>query len=221
MTDNAATMDNPFDSVNWQSIEPAGRSGREVFEIDGWHRVIIADSVGKPNNQTPPTGFGLTFYLKCVEGPDNGKTIDHFMNAFHNSAQAQEIGQKEVSAYCHATGMFKLIDKNASNLRNVPFFVRTQTVEEEYVSNGETKKSKRTYVRDFDTNNGTKHGSAAGNANGAATQTARGDDAPVAGWGAPPPSANGGQTPATAPAQSWGGNNGGDAPAKAPWNAQG
>lgn len=228
-------MNNPFASVDWNTVEPQGVSGREVFDNEGWVKCIITDTVGKENNQK--SGFGLTLFIKAMEGPDAGKTIDHFINVFHNNAKAQEIGQAEISAICHATGIFKPVDANASNFRNMPLFVKTANVEEEWTKDGETRKTLKTKVKGFDGVNGTKHGSAAGNGQaGTATaappqQTpaqapaqqngaAPSNDAPAAGWGPAPPSANGGQTPATAPAQSWGGNNGGDAPKTAPWGQQ-
>lgn len=226
-------MNNVFAGVNWNEVQPAA-GGREVWE-PGWTQCIIADSKGAENGNK--NGFGLTLYLKGVAGVNNGRTIDDFINVFHTSAQAQEIGQRQFSAYCHATGEFKPIDNHASNLRNRPFWVKTEIVEEEYTPAGKTEavKTRKSKVKDWDSNNGTKHGAAAtaGNAaNGAATSTApppasngaqnAASEAPVtATWGAPPPGA-GASEPAGSSAP-WGSNAGNTAAAptenKAPWNS--
>ena len=214
-------MNNVFSGVNWQEVQPAA-GGREIWE-EGWTQCVIADSKGAENNQK--SGFGLTLYLKAVSGPNNGRTIDHFMNVFHKTPTAQEIGQREFSAYCHATGEFKPVDNHASNLRGKPFWLRTVIEEEAYIPDGKTEavKTRKSKVKDWDTNNGTKHGAASGNGNGAATltttppaqtapqttettadQSRSNEAAPVqAGWGAPPPSTGAATPPAN----------------KAPWNS--
>lgn len=209
-------MSNVFSGVNWQDVQPA-TGGREVFE-EGWTQVTIADSKGAENSGK--TGFGLTLYLKGMSGPNAGKTIDDFINVFHKVEQAQEIGQRQFSAYCHAVGEFKPVDNHASNLRGKPFWVRTIIEEEEYTPAGKTEavKTRKSKVKDWDSNNGTKHGaSATGNASKPATapatppasDVARSEEAtaePAAikpAWGAPPPGAGA----EAAPAKS------------APWNA--
>jgi Protein of unknown function (DUF669) len=215
---------NYFAQVDWSQIEPQS-GGREIFEVNGWHKVIMSDSKGAPNSKN--TGMLFTAYLKCMEGPDNGRTIDHNMNVFHQNAQAQEIGQREFSGYCHALGEFKPVDNHFSNGRNKPLMARTETVDEEFQnSKGETVKARRTYVRELARvgDPKTTTGATSGNAsNGAATpttpppaQTANqttetttaqspSNEATVvqAGWGAPPPTATGNAAPAN----------------KAPWNS--
>lgn len=235
--------ENYFAQVNWESVTPASGGGREVFANDGWHKVIIADSKGAPNSKN--TGFLWTAYIKCMEGPDAGKTIDTNENVFHQNADAQRIGQERISAYCHAIGEFKPVDNHFSNGRNKPFMVRTETVEEEYTPSGKTEavKTKRTYIRDWDRVGGSKSAQA-GNAssgqtataapppqnpapapaqaNGASPSNEQQQEAPIqAGWGAPPPGAGAdtGQPAAGgwgAPANAQANNGGGN---KAPWNA--
>jgi hypothetical protein len=223
-------MNNVFAGVNWQDVQPAA-AGREVWE-PGWTQCVIADSKGAENGNK--NGFGLTLYLKAVSGPNTGKTIDDFINVFHEKPQAQEIGQRQFSAYCHATGEFKPVDNHASNLRNKPFWVKTEVVEEEYTPNGKTEvvKTRKSKVKDWDSNNGTKHGT--GNGNGAATPTASPPPAnaapaatpapspseqPKAEWASPPPGAGA----APAGGAPWGAGGGTAAPANAggaaPWNS--
>lgn len=220
-------MNNVFADVNWQEVQPAS-GGREVFE-DGWTQVIIADSKGAET--ASKNGFGLTLYLKAISGPNNGKTIDDFINVFHKNPQPQEIGQRQFSAYCHAIGEFKPIDNHASNLRNKPFWVRTEVIEEEYTPEGKTEavKTRKSKVKDWDTNNGTKHGATAGgnagNATAKATPPASAaapskEAEPVkAAWGAPPPGAGAEPSAGNAP---WGGGaaaeQSGGTENKAPWN---
>lgn len=226
-------MNNVFAGVNWQEVQPAS-GGREVWE-DGWTQCVIADSKGAETSSK--NGFGLTLYLKAISGPNNGKTIDDFINVFHKNPQPQEIGQRQFSAYCHAIGEFKPVDNHASNLRNKPFWVRTEVIEEEYTPEGKTEavKTRKSKVKDWDTNNGTKHKAGNGTASAAPTQAtpapapaqqngaAPSSETPVqATWGAPPPSAGGEAAPAAA---GWGAGNaqaGDAAPAggnKAPWNS--
>lgn len=227
--------ENYFAQVNWETVQPASGGGREVFTVDGWHKVIIADSKGAPNSKN--TGFLWTAYIKCMEGPDTGKTIDTNENIFHQSADAQRIGQEHFAAYCTAIGEFKPVDNHFSNGRNKPFMVRTETVEEEYTPNGKTEpvKTKRTYIRDWDRVGGTKS-SASGNAatatapatppaqNAAPSSQPAAVEQPVqAGWGAPPPGT--GTSTSAATSAPWG-SNGGQAAAPAagaptaPWNSQ-
>lgn len=235
-------MNNVFAGTNWQEVKAAG-GGREVFS-EGWTQVVIADSVGKENNGK--TGFGLTLYLKAVSGENAGKTIDDFLNVFHQKPDVQRIGQEQFSAYCHAIGEFKPIDNHYTNGRGKPFWVRTVIEESEYTPDGKTDviKTKRSRVKDWDTNNGTKHGAAAsGNAsNGAGTQTTPPPaqtapqtsapasqpqtapiEAPVTpGWGPPPPGA--GSAPAATGGAPWGAGGAQQAAAPAatnaaPWNA--
>lgn len=214
---------NYFDAVNWQSIEPQS-GGRETFEVNGWHKVIITDSKGAPNSKN--TGMLWTAYIKCMEGPDNGKTIDHNINVFHQSAQAQDIGQREFSGYCHALGEFKPIDNAASNFRNKPFMVRTETVEEEFQNTkGETVKARKTLVREC-ARVGDPKANTAGNGAAASLPTPAPAAAPSeaaekpiqAGWGAPPPGA--GEAPAEASSAPWGAGaaqTAGGEEKKAPW----
>lgn len=208
-------MNNVFNGVNWQEVQPAA-AGRETFS-EGWSQVVIADSVGKENNQK--SGFGLTLYLKGVSGENNGKIIDDFINVFHSTPKAQEIGQRQFSAYCHATGEFKPVDNHASNLREKPFWVKTILEEDSFTNDkGEVVKTTRSRVKDWDTNNGTKHGAtASGNASAPAPATPPATNAapsnppaeekPVqAAWGSPPPS-TGASTTEAAPTKT------------APWNS--
>lgn len=233
--------ENYFAQVNWETVQPASGGGREVFTVDGWHKVIIADSKGAPNSKN--TGMLWTAYIKCMEGPDAGKTIDTNENIFHQNADAQRIGQERFAAYCHAIGEFKPVDNHYSNGRNKPFMVRTETVEEEYTPAGKTEpvKTRKTLIRDWDRVGGAKSSAAAGNANGAGTPTTPPPaqtapqtsapasqpqtapiEAPAAGWGPPPPGA--GSAPAATGGAPWGAGGAQQtaAPAAtnaAPWNA--
>lgn len=227
-------MNNVFAGVNWQEVQPAA-GGREVFE-PGWTQVVIADSKGAENNNK--NGFGLTLYLKAVAGPNNGRTIDDFINVFHSSQQAQEIGQRQFAAYCHATGEFKPVDNHASNLRNKPFWVKTEVIEESYTPAGKTEAvtTRKSKVKDWDTNNGSKHGAGqAGNspatvpatppASAAAPSNPPAEAAPAAvqaGWGPVPPTA--GAAPAATGGAPWGAGGAQQAAAPAatnaaPWNS--
>lgn len=216
--------DNYFANVDWQTVEPQSGGGRQTFDQDGWHKVVIDDSKGAPNSKN--TGMLWTAYIKCVEGPDSGKIIESNHNVFHQSAQAQEIGQREFSGYCHAIGEYKPIDNNASNLRNKPFMARTETVEETYVKDGQEKTAKKTLVRecarvgDPRTMNGATSGNASSvtaPATAPASAAVRSSETVQAGWSSPPPSAGN-----AAPAQTWGtpAATGDSGKPQAPWGSK-
>lgn len=87
---------------------------------NGWYKMAIVASEVKPTS----TGKGksLKLELQILEGEHRGRKAYKQLNIVHESAQAQQIAQGELSAICHATGVLKLT--NSSQLHNIPMLVQ-------------------------------------------------------------------------------------------------
>lgn len=86
----------------------------------GWYNVMIVDSEIKPNSAG--TGNYLQLTVRVVDGQFAGRQIFDTLNISHPNAVAQDIAQKKLSAYCHATGVMQLND--SQQLHGIPLAVR-------------------------------------------------------------------------------------------------
>lgn len=73
----------------------------------GTYTVSIDDSEIKP---TQKGGQIAVFRLRVVEGQHAGRTIFARINVRNPSQQAEQIGQAQLSALCHAAGVLQLFD---------------------------------------------------------------------------------------------------------------
>lgn len=85
----------------------------------GKYRVVIATSEQKASKSGQ--GQIVIFGLKAMDGTLQGSTLSHNINFLHSNAEAQRIGQQELSSICHAT---KILQPEAwTQLHGRPFTV--------------------------------------------------------------------------------------------------
>jgi hypothetical protein len=72
----------------------------------GAYTVNIDDSEIKPTK----SGQMAVFRLRVVEGQHAGRTVFARINIANASAEAERIGQSQLSALCHAAGVLQLAD---------------------------------------------------------------------------------------------------------------
>jgi hypothetical protein len=85
----------------------------------GRHPVIISGGEIKPT-QSNDGGY-LALNLQIIDGPNKGASGVHRLNLFNKSQQAVQIAQSQLSAICHAVGVYRVSD--ASVLCNLPFII--------------------------------------------------------------------------------------------------
>ena len=86
----------------------------------GTYHAIITDSDVKQTKTG--TGQRMTLTLKITEGPCANRLVFAGINVANENPVAEGIGQRELSALCHAAGVLKLQD--TSQLHNIPIAVR-------------------------------------------------------------------------------------------------
>lgn len=102
-----------FDATQWDPSQSAGQ-----LPI-GRHKVIIEDSEVKANNSN--TGGYLAFTLQVIEGPSAGSSGVMRLGIYSQNQKAVEISHRQLSAICHAVGVFNVQD--SAQLHNIPFMV--------------------------------------------------------------------------------------------------
>lgn len=104
-----------FDS---SGIDPQyGGSGSQLPL--GKHPVVIVGSNLKPTRNND--GGYLELTLEAIDGPSKGVQHSDRLNLHNKSAQAVEIANKQLSAYCHVTGVLRF--QSTEELHNKPFVV--------------------------------------------------------------------------------------------------
>lgn len=76
----------------------------------GTYTAHVIESDVKPLNSGNGTGLKLTFEI--LEGPFAKRRVWSNLNVQHNNPEAQRIGQQQLSALCHATGVIRMTDTN-------------------------------------------------------------------------------------------------------------
>jgi len=100
----------PFDA---NTVKP-----QEAFDPlpDGWYILAIRNSEAKPTKDNE-SGY-LSFELEVIDGEHKGRKVFDNLNLWNKSVQASEIAQRQLSAYCHATGVLVLND--STQLHGIP-----------------------------------------------------------------------------------------------------
>lgn len=161
----------------------------------GKHPVVVSASEVRPTKDN--TGGLLELTLTIIEGPAKNQTGAYRLNLWNASQQAVEIAHRQMSALCHAIGVFQVND--SQQLHNLPFIVDVGLQKDpEAAAKGYTE-----VKRIFD-KNGNEPGKPANNA---AAQPAQQAPAPQpaasTAWGAPPAKAAE-AAPAATQTPSWG-----------------
>lgn len=107
-------FEQPFDA---NQVKP-----NEAFEAlpAGWYNAKIINSECKPTKDNE-SGY-LQFELEVIDGEHKGRKVFDRLNLWNKSVQASEIAQRQLSAYCHATGVFILQDSN--QLHGIPLKIK-------------------------------------------------------------------------------------------------
>lgn len=99
----------------------------------GNYVAVITDSEIKPTR----SGRALKLTFRIVEGQHNGRLIWANLNVENQSAQAQEIAQKQLSALCHAVGVINLTDTLQLHDKPVRIRVKVRPAEGEYAASND------------------------------------------------------------------------------------
>jgi hypothetical protein len=104
----------PFDA---NTVKP-----QEAFEPipEGWVIGAIRASEAKPTKDNE-SGY-LAFEIEVLEGEHKGRKLFDNLNLWNKSVQASEIAQRQLSAYCHATGVLVLTD--SQQLHGIPMKIK-------------------------------------------------------------------------------------------------
>lgn len=107
-------FDQPFDA---KTVQP-----REAFEPlpAGWYNAKIIESEAKPTKDN--NGGYLQLTLEILDGEHKGRKVFDRLNLWNQNTQAVEIAHRQLSAYCHATGVFIVQDSN--QLHGIPLKVK-------------------------------------------------------------------------------------------------
>lgn len=86
----------------------------------GLYTAMITESEVVPTKAG--TGQVLKLTWKVIEGPLANRLIFDRLNVVNQSPRAEEIGQRQLSALCHAVGVLQM--KNTEQLHGIPCTVR-------------------------------------------------------------------------------------------------
>lgn len=88
----------------------------------GWYKAMVTDSALK--NTKAGTGQYLKLEWQVLEGEHQGRKVFDNINLANPNPKASEIGQRQLSAVCHATGTLQISD--SSQLHNLPCLIRVK-----------------------------------------------------------------------------------------------
>lgn len=114
----------PFDA---NTVKP-----QEDFEPlpAGWYNAKVINSEAKPTKDNK-SGY-LQLDLEVLDGEHKGRKVFdrlHLWNAGDTAAKTCEIAQRQLSAYCHASGVFILQDSN--QLHGIPIKIKLSLRQQE------------------------------------------------------------------------------------------
>ena len=107
-------------NINFDATSVPPQTGFEPVP-NGTYRAMIVESEVKPTKESGGQYLQLTWQI--LEGECKGRKIWDRLNIQNASAEAQRIGQSQLSAVCHATGVLKLT--SSQQLHNIPCDVKT------------------------------------------------------------------------------------------------
>lgn len=159
----------------------------------GRHPVVISGSEIKATKAQ--NGGMLELELSITDGPSKGEKGAYRLNLYNPNQQAVAIAQRQLSALCHVTGVFKVAD--SSQLHNIPFIVEVgyQDGQGPNAPQGENNKGYTEVKRVFDI-----HGNEPGKKPANAAQPPQPAPAAAPAWNAPTQAP---QAPAPAAAPAW------------------
>lgn len=118
-------------NFNATSVEPASAD----FELvpTGWYQLVLEKTELKPTKAG--NGALISFQAK-IQGPTHAnRVVFGNINYQNPNPQAQEIGQRQLSALCHAVGVLNL--SNVEQLCGIPFEGRVGATKPTYNVKGD------------------------------------------------------------------------------------
>ncbi len=102
----------------------------------GTYLAQVTESALRPLKSGNGDGLQLTF--EVLDGPFARRKVWMNLNVRHNNGTAQQIGQQQLSALCHAVGVLRLAD--TTQLHNKPVRIRVAIrKDEQYGDKNEIK----------------------------------------------------------------------------------
>jgi hypothetical protein len=119
-------------NTDYSQVQPFSGGGSQLpvtTDKLGW-LVVIKESGAKETKKKDGTMCAMK--LEIIDGPHKGLVADHNVNVTNPSQEAMRIGQQEMSAIAHVTGVLRV--GNSQELHNKPFrvLVRKQQGEDKY-----------------------------------------------------------------------------------------
>lgn len=123
--------------LNFDSTNVPTETGFEPVPA-GDYIAFVEESEIKPTKNND--GFYLQFVWQICEGEQKGRKIWHRINIQNPNQKAEEIGQRELSAVCHATGKIKVGD--SSELHDIPCLLEVvmKPADGQYAASNEVKR---------------------------------------------------------------------------------
>lgn len=107
-------------TFQFNAAQVAPDAGRGDPIPAGWYTVIAKEANLEPNSQA--TGQLVKVKFEVADGPYKERVVFSNFNVQNSSEKAQEIGQKQFSALCHAVGELMITD--TAQVCNKPLKVR-------------------------------------------------------------------------------------------------
>jgi hypothetical protein len=108
--------------LNFDASKVTPQAPREVIP-NGWYKAKVTKSELKPTKGVGGELLQLSFEI--IEGEHAGAIIIDSINVKNKSVQAQQIGQEQLSALCHAVNVIVL--KDSESLHGIPFQLHVKT----------------------------------------------------------------------------------------------
>lgn len=103
-------------TLNFDATQVEPNAPMEAIPAD-WYNFTIVESEMKPTKDGE--GSYLTLQLKVMDGQYAGRVVFDRLNLNNKNPVAVEIAYRQLSAYCHATGVVQVAD--SQQLHGIPF----------------------------------------------------------------------------------------------------
>lgn len=122
--------------LNFDATQVAPDAGFDPIPA-GDYVAMIEDSEVKPTKAN--TGMYLQLVWQIVDGQYKGRKVWDRINIQNQSQTTEEIGQKQLSAVCHAVGVLKVVD--SAELHDKPCIIKVtvKPAEGQYLASNEVK----------------------------------------------------------------------------------
>lgn len=121
---------------NANNVQPA----EEFKPLDaGWYKMVAKSAELKPNSKG--TGTYIALELESIDQGSAGRKVFANLTYNHPNEKAQEIGQRQLSAICHAINVINLTD--TAQLLAKPFLVKLAITAPTYNVDGDASSGEK------------------------------------------------------------------------------